>query len=189
MAAELDDPALLAGLASGDRDLVERFVSRHAPAVIGVAFRLVGDRHLAEDLAQVAFSRAWRGAATYDIRRGDVRSWLLAITRNACIDHLRVHRSVPFDPGLMSALLTDVAPEDSPERSMEAAAEGEQVRRAVAELPEEQRRAVLLATVAGHTAAEVGEIEGIPLGTAKTRIRTGLLRLREAMALEARRDG
>jgi RNA polymerase sigma factor (sigma-70 family) len=182
-----DDDLLLAGMAAGDRYATERFVRRHAAAVIGVAFAIVGDHGLAEDVAQETFSRAWRAGATYDPRRGGVRSWLLAISRNAAIDHVRVRRARPLDPEAVTALLADNPDADAPDDALILEAEAAQVRRALARLPHDQRRAMLLATVGGRTAAEVGDIEGIPVGTAKTRIRTGLGRMRATLEVDARR--
>jgi RNA polymerase sigma-70 factor (ECF subfamily) len=142
---------------------------------------VTGDASLADDIAQMTFERAWRHARAYDARRALVATWLLTITRNLAIDALRVRHSVPIDPDLLSQLL----PPSSRIDPQEAAVDTDQLGRLgleLAHLPVEQRRAVLLATAAGRTALEIAEIEGIPLGTAKTRIRTGLRRLRTAVA-------
>jgi RNA polymerase sigma factor (sigma-70 family) len=187
VASESEDDALLAAMAAGDRNSAAMFVSRHAAAVTGVAYQIVRDRAVAEDVAQEAFLRAWRSAATYDPRRGNARSWLLSISRNAAIDVVRVRQAAPFDPHAMHALLAGQAALTSPDDRLVAQADASEVNRALARLPEDQRRALLLATVAGRSAAEVGEIEGIPLGTAKTRIRSALLRIRDALEVEARR--
>jgi len=178
---DVPDDALLAGVASGDRDATLAFVRRFQRAVFGCALAIVGDRGRAEDVAQEAFVRAWRHADVYDVRRGSVATWLLAITRNLAIDALRVEKVRPADlVDLVDLRLADpsVGPEELAGRSSD-------VRRAVTALrglPVEQRRAVILASVYGRTANEISELEAIPLGTAKTRIRTGLLRLRAALA-------
>jgi RNA polymerase sigma factor (sigma-70 family) len=182
-----DDDALLAGMATGDGAAAEMFVRRHAPSVIGVAMAVVSDRQVAEDVAQETFWRAWRAAATYDPRRGSVRSWLLAISRNAAIDYVRVRRAHPVDPGHLAALLGGDPAQGVAEDALMAEADAREVRAALAALPDEQRRAILLAAVGGRTAAEVGLAEGIPLGTAKTRIRTGLRRMRTTLEVDARR--
>ncbi len=108
-----------------------------------------------------------------------MNTWLLAITRNLAIDALRLHRPAPVDPATLAAF--DGAGRrargrTAPAAAAEVASEMVRLRSALAGLPEEQRRAVVLAALCGRTAQEVGESEGIPLGTAKTRIRTGLLR-------------
>lgn len=185
---DAEDDALLAGMAAGERDAATLFVRRHAPSVVGLAYHILGDRAQAEDVAQEAFSRAWRAAETYDPRRGDVRSWLLAIGRNAAIDHVRVRRATPLEPDSVTALLSKLVDNTSPDEAMIADADAVEVRAALRRLPDEQRRALLLATVAGRTAAQIGEIEGIPLGTAKGRVRAGLRRMRHALAIEARRE-
>jgi RNA polymerase sigma factor (sigma-70 family) len=183
-----EDDALLAGMAAGERDAATLFVRRHAPSVVGLAFHILGDRVQAEDVAQEAFWRAWRAAETYDPRRGDVRSWLLAISRNAAIDQVRVRRACPLEPDALAALLSRLVDNASPDEGMIADADALEVRTALRDLPDEQRRALLLATVAGRTAAQIGEIEDIPLGTAKGRVRAGLRRMRDALAIEARRE-
>jgi RNA polymerase sigma factor (sigma-70 family) len=182
-----DDDALLAGMATGDGAAAEMFVRRHAPSVIGVAMAVVSDRQVAEDVAQETFWRAWRAAATYDPRRGSVRSWLLAISRNAAIDHVRVRRAHPVAPGRLAALLGSDPAQGVAEDALMTEADAREVRAALAALPDEHRRAILQAAVGGRTAAEVGLAEGIPLGTAKTRIRTGLRRMRNTLEVDARR--
>jgi RNA polymerase sigma-70 factor (ECF subfamily) len=177
----LADDALLAGLASGDADAAAAFVRRFQRKVFGLALTMVGDRAVADDVAQEAFVRAWRHGGNYDARRGSVTTWLLTITRNLAVDALRAMRSVPTDPDVLAALLGP-APGSGPDGAAVAVDEAERVRAALAELPVEQRRAVVLARFSGMTAAEIGRCEGIPLGTAKTRVRSGLVRLRAAMA-------
>jgi RNA polymerase sigma-70 factor (ECF subfamily) len=139
---------------------------------------IVGDPNMAEEVAQESFMRAWRHAATFDPTRGRVVTWLLAITRNVALDALRMRRQTPVDPDLLIGLRADSRSE--PEAQGVLADESDRVRRALAGLPDEQRRAVLMSAFYGRTAREIGDIEGIPLGTAKTRIRTGLQKLREA---------
>ncbi len=187
MTREAEDDALLAGMAAGDRTAAATFVRRHAAAVTGVAYQVVRDRSVAEDVAQETFLRAWRAAATYDPRRGSARTWLLSISRNAAIDLVRVRRAAPLSPGAVAALLAGDSIGAAPDDRLVAEADAAEVRRALDRLTDEQRRALLLAAVAGRSAAEVGEIEGIPLGTAKTRIRAALMRMRDSLEVEARR--
>ena len=173
------DEALLAGLATGDREAAAAFVRRFQKRVYGLALSIVGDPGTAEEVAQEAFTRAWRRADGYDARRGRVLTWLLTITRSVAIDVVRLRRAQPMDPELLAARLqleqsADAAGTDA------GVADRELLRRALAELPPEQQRAVVLATYFGRTAGEIGELEGVPLGTAKTRIRSALTRLRNA---------
>jgi RNA polymerase sigma-70 factor (ECF subfamily) len=148
---------------------------------------MVGDPSLAEDIAQEAMTRAWRHAETYDPRRGSVATWLLTITRHLSIDSLRLRRPEPIDPDSLLGLKTP-ASALAPDKAAVSADEGARVRAALAELPLDQRRAVVLAAFQGHTAKEISAVEGIPLGTAKTRIRLGILRLRAIMIREVGED-
>ena len=168
------DEALLAGLAAGDRDASAEFVRRFQRRVYGLAWSIVRDRGTAEDVAQEAFVRAWRYGASYDARRGSVLTWLLTIARNVAVDRLRLVQPEPFDLELLEAKLRlgDVADEQA------GVDERDALRRVLATVPDEQRRALLLASYFGKTAAEIAAAESIPLGTAKTRIRTGMRRLR-----------
>ena len=173
----LSDEALLAAVALAERDAIAVFIRRFQSRVFGLAVTMLNDRSLAEDVAQQTFERAWRYAAAYDARRGAVATWLLTITRNLAIDTLRVRRPEPMDPWMASELL----PPDSNDPAVTAARSDDARRlgRALAALPEEQRRTVVLATIGGRTTAEIGVLDGVPTATAKTRLRTGLRRLRE----------
>jgi len=180
----VSDDALVAGLASGDRDAASAFVRRFQRRVYGLARTSVADDRAAEDIAQEAFVRAWKHAGAYDPRRGSVVGWLLTITRNLAIDAVRVRRPVAFDPVALLGLETPSADRDLAELA-ELSDDTTRLRAALVKLPEEQRRAIAMAGLLGYTAREVGEIEGIPLGTAKTRIRTALIRLRAVLVEES----
>jgi RNA polymerase sigma factor (sigma-70 family) len=173
------DEALLAGMAIGDERAAVAFVRRYQQRVYGLAVTMVGDPALAEEIAQEALLRAWRHAQVFDPRRASVATWVLTITRNLAVDALRLRRAVPTDPEKLTGLGM-VSGGASPAERAESSDLGERVRSALASLPVEQRRAVVLASMYGYTAAEVSEAESVPLGTAKTRIRAGLLKLRDA---------
>lgn len=177
------DESLLAGMAQGDERAGLAFVRRYQGRVFGLAMGMVSDAALAEDIAQEALLRAWRHAPVYDSRRGAVSTWVLTITRNLTIDALRMRRAVPTDPDDLVNL--GLASNDvTPEASAASAESTRELRRALAGLSAEQRRALVLAYFYGMTALEVSERESIPLGTAKTRIRAGLTKLRETMTNE-----
>lgn len=177
---ELSDEGLLAGIAVGEQSAAVALVRRYQKRMFGLAFSMVGDAGVAEDVAQEAMLRVWRHAPVFDPRRGSVASWVLTITRNLAIDALRLRRAVPTDPDdfTAAAMLSD---EHNPEDAAHRGDVRRTVRDALSTLPAEQRRAVVLAAVYGRTALEISESEGIPLGTAKTRIRTALIRLRAAV--------
>jgi RNA polymerase sigma factor (sigma-70 family) len=179
----VSDETLVAGLAAGDRDAASAFVQRFQRRVFGLARTIVADDRAAEDIAQEAFVRAWKHAGAYDPRRGSVVGWLLTITRNLSIDAVRVRVPLAFDPSDLLGI-DRVSDERGPVEHAELSDDRARLRAALARLPEDQCRAVVLAGLLGYTAREVSEIEDIPLGTAKTRIRTALLRLRTALVTE-----
>jgi RNA polymerase sigma factor (sigma-70 family) len=175
----LSDESLLAGLAAGSSDAATAFVRRFQSRVYGLAFTMLRDSGQADNVAQETFVRAWRYAATYDARRGPVATWLLSIARNAAIDVTRVKRASRID---LDAVVSEL--ELSEPDPMPAFADRERIRGAVAGLPDEQRRALVLAVYAGRTAREIGELDGIALGTVKTRIRAALTKLRATLEAE-----
>jgi len=171
----VSDEALLAGVAAGDTDATAAFVRRYQRRVYGLALSVVGDPGLAEDVAQDAFVRAWRHSGSYDPRRGRASTWLLTITRNAAIDVLRMRRDLPTEPAALVDVL--VARVDQADR----VADRERVRAALAALPRDNAVALVLSVYFGLTAREVSDRQGIPLGTAKSRIRSGLRQLRRML--------
>jgi RNA polymerase sigma factor (sigma-70 family) len=175
----LGDETLLAGLGSGDHEAAAAFLRRFQGRVYGLALTMLRDPDLAEEVAQETFVRAWRHAATYDARRGRVATWLLAIARNLAIDRARMRSPTPVDPDVIASQL-DLAYEDPPIDLSER----DRLRRAMSALPDEQRRALVLATYAGRTALEISELDGVPLGTVKTRIRSAMLKLRQSLGVE-----
>jgi len=184
LAEGLSDEALLAGMAAGAVGAGTAFVRRHQSRVFGLAWTLVRDPDLAEDVAQETFLRAWRHSTGFDPRKGSVRSWLFRITQNLAIDALRMRRAEPTDP---ETLLAHLALDDDPVDHITRLEDAERVRAAVRRLPTPQQWALVLAAYLGRTAEEISRIERIPLGTAKTRIRAAMLRLRATLGEEARR--
>lgn len=174
---DASDEAILAGVAAGDETAMLVFVRRFQRRLFGLAMTMLRDEGHAADVAQEAFVRAWRNASSFDARRGTVVTWLLAITRNAAIDRLRMDavRPVdPIDPAVLVRRPVHARDRDEP-------ADVDEIRRvldAVAELSEAQRRCVILSTLGGYTAREISVSENIPIGTAKTRLRDGLRRVR-----------
>jgi RNA polymerase sigma factor (sigma-70 family) len=177
----LSDEALLSGLAAGDPDAATAFIRRFQARVYGLVLTIVRDEGVAEDVAQETFMRAWKHAHSYDPRRGRVPTWLLTIARNLAIDVVRVRRPEPLDPDLVDNKLQRAGSAGTPADQGSPPDERERVRRAIAELPAEQRRPLFLAAYLGRTAQEIGELEGIPLGTAKSRIRMAMLKLRDSL--------
>jgi RNA polymerase sigma factor (sigma-70 family) len=178
------DEALLAGFETGDPASSAAFVRRFQGRVYGLAMTIVRQPAVAEEIAQETFTRAWRHAGAYDARRGRVATWLLTIARNLAIDVTRMRRLEPADPELLAAELSlDRSTSVGGEAAIEPD-EREALRRAISELPEGQRRALVLAAYTGRTAREISELEGVPLGTVKTRIRAAMLKLRAELEAE-----
>ncbi|MEU2553061.1 RNA polymerase sigma factor [Streptomyces sp. NPDC004009] len=182
----LPDEALLSGLSTGDEELAVAFVRRFQHRVFGVAMAVTGDPQLAEDIAQQTFERAWRHAQIYDSRRGSVTTWLTTIAHNLAIDAVRARRTQAVAPEDIEALLGVVT--ETPERWALADEASSQLRSALARLPREQARALVMAGVYGMTAQQIAEQEKIPLGTAKTRIRAAMGKLRTTLAAPKRGD-
>jgi RNA polymerase sigma-70 factor (ECF subfamily) len=176
----LSDESLLAGLGSGDPAASAAFVSRFRDRVFGLTYSILRDRGAAEEAAQEAFVRAWKYSKAFDPKRGAVAPWLLTIARNVSIDMLPRRPVDPMDPEVLIALEgknRDDPEEESPFLEREA------VRDALAGLPDDQRRVLILAVLYGYTAREISEMDTVPLGTVKTRIRAGLMKLRRRVAV------
>jgi RNA polymerase sigma factor (sigma-70 family) len=180
------DEVLLAGLGAGDAELAVAFVRRFQRIVFGVAQAVTGDPGTAEDVAQHAFEQAWRHASVYDSRRGSVRAWLTTITHNLAIDVVRARSALPMDPDDLPVLLAAMT--DDPERMAVANDSALSLRQALGRLPASQARAVAMSGIYGMTARQVADTEGIHLGTAKTRIRDGMQKLRAALLPEEAGD-
>jgi len=179
------DEALLAGIALGDERAALLFVRRYQHRLFGLAVNIVGDVRLAEEVAQEAFLRIFRHAEVFDARRASVTTWAFTITRNLAIDVLRSRSDIATDPHdlLFGSLMSAERPTDEAATGADVLG---RVRAALAALPVDQRRAVLLAAVHGRSASEIASAESIPLGTAKGRIRLGMAKLREVLEVEVR---
>jgi RNA polymerase sigma factor (sigma-70 family) len=176
------DDMLLANLGAGDPQAALAFIRRFQPVIFGVALAIVGDSGLAEDIAQQAFERAWRHAGLYDPRRGSVRTWLIRIVHNLAVDAVRVRLPAPVDPQDLLPLIAAIT--DTPEHQALAGETSAQLRTALATLPVEQARAVVMAAVHAMTAREIAAAESIPVGTAKSRIRAAMIKLHAALSFE-----
>jgi RNA polymerase sigma-70 factor (ECF subfamily) len=160
------------------RELYERF----APRVFGLGMVMLGNAAQAEDLVQDTFVKVWRNAGTFDPTRGSLDTWVLLIARSLAIDLIR--RRV-LETRIMSAQEDPATlAEAGPEEQIETRDLVDRARQAMAALSPGQRAALELAYFGGKTSAEVAELEGIPVGTAKTRIRSALFKLREALEVE-----
>jgi RNA polymerase sigma-70 factor (ECF subfamily) len=178
------DEVLIARVARRDSSALAAIYDRYGPLALGLAVRIVGDRHSGEEIVQEAFWRVWNRANTYRPGRGHLKPWLLGIVRNLAIDELR-QRSAR--PPLSRADLFDQRYGEIPDARSDVAAAalsnvtGDQVRAALAWLPAAQRQVVELAYFHGMTHKEISEALREPLGTIHTRVRMALTRLRKEL--------
>ena len=177
-----DDESLLRRIQRRDETALEELYDRQSTAVYSLALRIVGDRAAAEDVLSDVFWRVWRRAETFDPRRGSPTAWLLTITRRRALDELRMgarRERRERSPDAMGEVPQERAP--SPEGEALAGEVQEHVREALSALPREQRGPIELAYFEGLTHVEIADRLQEPLGTIKTRIRTGMQRLRESL--------
>ncbi len=175
------DEALLAGYATGDPRTAAAFVRRFQGRVYGLALTIVRQPAIAEEVAQETFVRVFRHAGNYDARKGRVSTWLLSIARNLAIDVTRMKRLDPVDPEVIAAEVSLTSHEPPADEMGMQPDEREQLRSAITELPDDQRRALVLAAYMGRTAREISDLDDVPLGTVKTRIRTAMIKLRDEL--------
>jgi RNA polymerase sigma-70 factor (ECF subfamily) len=177
------DHELIRAFARRDVGASRELYARFAPRVFGLGLVMLGNPSQAEDLVQDTFVKIWRKADTYEPTRGSLDTWVLLIARSLAIDSIRRRvletkiLSQQDDPG-------DVSREPGPEERAETMDLAGRARAAMSTLSPGQRAALELAYFGGKTSTEVAELEGIPVGTAKTRIRTALVKLREALEVE-----
>ncbi|HEY3123335.1 MAG TPA: sigma-70 family RNA polymerase sigma factor [Thermoanaerobaculia bacterium] len=184
-----NDRGLIARIESRDADALALLYDRHSARLLGLAQRILGDTGEAEEVLQEVFLHVWKAAATFDASRGPVLAWLLVATRSRSIDRLRSRR-----PGRRAgARSLEEAPETASREDIEADAAGREweakCRAAIGQLPEDQKRALELAYFEGLTHQEIAQRTATPLGTVKTRIRLGLMKLRERIAPYRKSEG
>jgi RNA polymerase sigma-70 factor, ECF subfamily len=174
------DGELIRRVARHDASAFEVLYRRYARPVFGLALRRLGDRMRAEDAVQETFAAVWRSARTYKPDRGAGAPWLYAVARNAIVDRARNRSDQPGEiPDTPSGELT-------PDERAEASFISWRVHRALEELPQSERAVIELAYYGGLSQSEVATFLDIPLGTVKTRTRSGLGRLAELLEGELR---
>jgi RNA polymerase sigma-70 factor, ECF subfamily len=172
----LADEDLISLVQTGDAEAFASLYDRHSRAAFSLAYRMMGERQAAEDLAQDAFIKVWRGAGSYRGGRGSVRTWILSIVHNRGIDLLRSMAT----RGRMQDKVEASAPKSEPSEAFTETwrnSQRDQVREALNTLPQEQFKILELAYFSGYTHVEIAELLGVPLGTVKGRMRLGLKKL------------
>ncbi len=177
--AQVSDVELLQAIARRDELALGLLFDRYRLILFGLLVRILNSRPEAEDILQEVFLQVWRRAADFDEQRGRPFTWLVTLARSRAIDRLRMLAS-------RERLAASAAREVSDEASdavLDAfrSEQREIVAGALAELPEEQRRALMLAYFEGLTQSEIATRLGTPLGTVKTRMRSGMIKLRELL--------
>ena len=179
-----EDATLVARIAEGDGDALETLYDRYSRVVYSFSLRMLADTNSAEDLTQEVFLRLWRQGGSYQHSRGAFLTWLLSVTHNMAIDEIRRRKRRPVavdgadDDQTLSTLpdtRTDV------ENAAWLTSLHTIVREALQDIPQSQRHAIELAYFSGLTQREIAERLNEPLGTIKTRMRLGLLKLRERL--------
>jgi RNA polymerase sigma-70 factor (ECF subfamily) len=169
------DGELIRRVARRDANAFEALYRRYARPVFGLALRRLGDRMRAEDAVQETFAAIWRSARTYKPDRGAGAPWLYAVARNAIVDRSRSRSDVPDE------IPDSPSPDLGPDERAEASYISWRVHRALEDLPENEREVIELAYYGNLSQSEVADYLNIPLGTVKTRTRSGLSRLADVL--------
>lgn len=178
--SEISDNELLNAVARGEEQALAGIYDRYRLILFGLILRILHDRQEAEEVLQETFLQVWRRAADFDEARGRAFTWLVTIARSRALDRLRVLGSRARLAGEVEAHSSGADLGDAAEDAVRSE-QATIVRQALAELPEEQRRALFLAYFEGLTQSEISTRLGEPLGTVKTRMRSGLMKLRELL--------
>ncbi|HEX6110259.1 MAG TPA: sigma-70 family RNA polymerase sigma factor [Ktedonobacteraceae bacterium] len=180
---EPSDEALLNAIAGGAVWAMESLYQRYSRILYSLAYRMVADHQVAEDLLQDAFLAVWRRATSYSPQTGAARSWLISILHHRTIDYLRkVRRRSTIQEASLEEIELDesIAYPDTWDEAWQSV-KSSHVRAALMKIPTEQRLVIELAYFQGWTHTEIAEGTQIPLGTVKARMRLGLLHLKQIL--------
>lgn len=173
---------LLTLVARGDTAAFERLYEELSGPVFGMVLQVVRDRAQAEEVAQEVLVEVWRTAARFDPERGSARAWVLTMARRRAVDRVRSAQAAE-DREVRAAVRSGSTAYDEVSEAVEVRLEQQQVRRCMGTLTDVQRESVTLAFYRGYTHREVAQVLGLPLGTVKTRLRDGLIRLRDCLGV------
>ena len=180
-----DDPLerLLALVARGDEQAFAELYQRVAADVFGLVSKVVRNPAQSEEVTQEVFVEVWRTASRFDPSRGAARSWIMTCAHHRAVDRVRSSQSAAVRDDLVGRR-DQQRPYDEVVEQVESSLEHERVRRGLDALTELQREAVVLAYYGGYTHREIAELLGVPFGTVKTRLRDGLIRLRDHLRVD-----
>jgi RNA polymerase sigma-70 factor, ECF subfamily len=178
--AHLSDEALVALVARGDENALAELYDRVGRIAYGLAFRVLRDERLAEDAVQEGFLAAWRTAAGFSAERAKASTWLLTLVHRRAVDLVRREERRRAEP-LFEGDRETAAASPAAEEAAWLRFERERVQEALRALPDAQREAIELAYYGGYSQSELAEKLGLPLGTIKSRMFSGLARLRELL--------
>ncbi|WP_415857382.1 ECF RNA polymerase sigma factor SigK [Sinomonas sp. G460-2] len=177
-----DIDELMGRVARGDQDAFGSLYDALAPLVHGLVLRVVRDPAQSEEVTQEVFLEIWQQAKRFDADRGRARAWITVMAHRRAVDRVRAAQA-SADRDLREGVKEFRESYDDVEHRVEVALESERVHRALESLTEVQREAIRLAYYGGYTYGEVADALGLPLGTVKTRIRDGMIRLRDVLGV------
>jgi RNA polymerase sigma-70 factor (ECF subfamily) len=180
-----DDRALLRAVAAGDKEALRQLYTRHSAVLFALALRVLSDRAEAEDVLQEAFVQIWKTAGSFDEGRGKPLGWLIMLTRSRAIDRLRSRKTRSRVTESMAKDTSQTAGSTTPADEALASEAQRTVRNALKSLPSDQRVPIEMAYFGGLTQFEIAQQLSQPLGTVKTRMRSGMMRLREQLGSAA----
>jgi RNA polymerase sigma-70 factor (ECF subfamily) len=175
---------LMSRVAAGDQQAFSDLYDRVAPRVLGLIRRLLIDHAQSEEVAQEVFLEIWRTAPRFDAVRGAAISWILTMAHRRAVDRVRASQA-GHDRDTRIGIRDLEDGRDNTAETAEIRIESERVKRAMTQLTELQREAITLAYYGGYSHSEVATILAVPIGTVKTRLRDGMIRLRDEMGVRA----
>jgi RNA polymerase sigma-70 factor (ECF subfamily) len=173
---------LIAQTAQGDQNALATLYDRTSPQVYGLALKILDNREAAEEVTLDVYTQVWRQAHTYDETRGSPGSWLMTLARTRAIDRYRAGAAERGRIESLDAVEFFVSDDDTPDHDLAGQERRRYVQQALALLTAEQRQAIALAYFYGLSQSEIADKLNLPLGTVKTRMRLGMMKLRDALA-------
>lgn len=173
---------LIERIAAGDQSALAMLYDLTSSLVFGLSLRIISERSAAEEVFLDVYKQIWRQASLYNSERGAPMAWILTITRSRALDRIRAHKRDQKLKEQFTAEPQTESTKSNPEKDFAISERAEMVRQALGSLPAEQREAIELAYYSGLSHSEIATRLGQPLGTVKTRVRLGMIKLRELLS-------